>query len=87
MERWRRKHEMLDGKHKGKGVYAVEKTFETDGVYHIIAHTNAREMHVMPEVKVAVGNAKVEDAKENSDHSAGHGDHKVTQRSILWLET
>ena len=55
---------MLDGKHKGKGVYAVEKTFETDGVYHIIAHTNAREMHVMPEVKVAVGNAKVEDAKE-----------------------
>ncbi|MES5956553.1 FixH family protein [Bacillus fungorum] len=71
------KHEMLDGKHKGKGVYAVEKTFETDGVYHIIAHTNAREMHVMPEVKVAVGNAKVEDAKkENSDHGAGHGDHK-----------
>ena len=49
---------MLDGKHKGKGVYAVEKTFETDGVYHIIAHTNAREMHVTPEVKVAVGNAK-----------------------------
>ncbi len=36
------KHEMLEGKHKGKGVYAVEKTFETDGVYHIIAHTNAR---------------------------------------------
>ena len=32
------KHEMLDGKHKGKGVYAVEKTFETDGVYHIISH-------------------------------------------------
>lgn len=55
---------MLEGKHKGKGVYAVEKTFETDGVYHIIAHTNAREMHVMPEVKVAVGNAKVEDAKK-----------------------
>ncbi|PEK96629.1 hypothetical protein CN600_03315 [Bacillus mycoides] len=66
------KHEMLDGKHKGKGVYAVEKTFETDGVYHIIPHTNAREMHVMPETKVAVGNAKVEDAKKEE----GHGDHK-----------
>ena len=64
MESWHEKHEMLEGKHKGKGVYAVEKTFETDGVYHIIAHTNAREMHVMPEVKVAVGNAKVEDAKK-----------------------
>lgn len=55
---------MLDGKHKGKGVYAVEKTFETDGVYHIIPHTNARDIHVMPEHKVAVGNAKVEDAKK-----------------------
>ncbi|AWC33679.1 MULTISPECIES: FixH family protein [Bacillus cereus group] len=71
------KHEMLNGKHKGKGVYAVEKTFPSDGVYHIIAHTNAREMHVMPEVKVAVGNAKVEDAKKEHDaHEAGHGDHK-----------
>ncbi|MDM5189796.1 FixH family protein [Bacillus sp. DX4.1] len=71
------KHEMLNGKHKGKGVYAVDKTFPSDGVYHVIAHTNAREMHVMPEVKVAVGNAKVEDTKkENSGHEAGHGDHK-----------
>ncbi|WP_459499608.1 FixH family protein [Bacillus sp. C1] len=71
------KHEMLNGKHKGKGVYAVEKTFPSDGVYHVVAHTNAREMHVMPEVKVAVGNAKVEDAKkEKSGHEAGHGDHK-----------
>ncbi|MBY0597451.1 FixH family protein [Bacillus bingmayongensis] len=67
------KHEMLDGKHKGKGVYAVEKTFPSDGVYHVIAHTNAREMHVMPEVKVAVGNAKVKDAKKEN---GGHGDHK-----------
>ena len=71
------KHEMLEGKHKGKGVYVVEKTFPADGVYHIIAHTNAREMHVMPEVKVAVGNAKVEDTKkENGGHEAGHGDHQ-----------
>ena len=32
--------------------------------YTILSLTNAREMHVMPEVKVAVGNAKVEDAKK-----------------------
>ncbi|WP_141540272.1 FixH family protein [Bacillus cereus] len=71
------KHEMLNGKHKGKGVYAVEKTFPSDGVYHVIAHTNARDMHVMPEEKIAVGNAKVEDAKKGKDgHEAGHGDHK-----------
>ncbi|KEK21078.1 hypothetical protein BAMA_09820 [Bacillus manliponensis] len=69
-------HEMLEGKHKGDGVYVVEKTFPADGVYHIIAHTNARDMHVMPEEKVAVGNAKLEDAKEEkAAHGEGHGDH------------
>ncbi|WP_369902764.1 FixH family protein [Bacillus manliponensis] len=69
-------HEMLEGKHKGDGVYVVEKTFPADGVYHIIAHTNARDMHVMPEVKVAVGNAKLEDAKEEkAAHGEEHGDH------------
>lgn len=77
-------HEMLEGKHKGDGVYVVEKTFPADGVYHIIAHTNARDMHVMPEVKVAVGNAKLEDVQEEkatnghsegNNHGEGHGQH------------
>ncbi|CAG9610896.1 hypothetical protein BACCIP111899_00068 [Bacillus rhizoplanae] len=68
------KKEMLDAKNKGNGVYAIDKTFPSDGVYHIIAHTNARDMHVMPEVKVAVGNAKVEDTKKETDghHEEGH---------------
>lgn len=56
--------ETLNGKHKGKGVYSVDKTFPSDGVYHIIAHTTAHEMHVMPEVKIVVGNAKVKDTKK-----------------------
>ncbi|MGG0238609.1 FixH family protein [Bacillus rhizoplanae] len=67
------KKEMLDAKNKGNGVYAIDKTFPSDGVYHIIAHTNARDMHVMPEVKVAVGNAKVEDTKKETD--GHHDDH------------
>ncbi|PEA56197.1 hypothetical protein CON64_01960 [Bacillus pseudomycoides] len=71
------KKEMVNAKHKGNGVYTIDKTFPSDGVYHIIAHTNARDMHVMPEVKVAVGNAKVtEEKKAHDSHEAGHGDHK-----------
>ncbi|MFD0770808.1 FixH family protein [Bacillus sp. CGMCC 1.60114] len=69
------KKEMLDAKHKGNGVYTIDKTFPSEGVYHIIAHTNARDMHVMPEVKVAVGNAKVENAKTETD--GHHGDTMI----------
>lgn len=71
------KYEMLDGKYKGKGVYVVEKIFEMDGVYYIIVYINVCEMYVMLEVKVVVGNVKVEDVKkENSDYSVGYGDYK-----------
>lgn len=48
------KHDMLVAKAKGNGVYAADKTFPESGVYHITAHTNAREMHVMPMVQITV---------------------------------
>ncbi len=69
------KHEMTKAKHKGNGVYTIEKVFDADGVYHIIAHTNARDMHVMPEVKVTVGNGQ---AAHEDDHShADSGDVSI----------
>lgn len=52
------KHEMLTAKAKGNGVYTADKTFPEDGVYHITAHTNARDMHVMPTVQITVGTSQ-----------------------------
>ncbi|MFD3447878.1 FixH family protein [Microbacteriaceae bacterium 4G12] len=63
------KKEMFEAKHKGNGVYAIEKTFPVDGVYQITAHTNARDMHVMPTVKVTVGNGQAaHDSHAGDEH-------------------
>ncbi|WP_054949251.1 FixH family protein [Numidum massiliense] len=42
------KHDKIEGKHTGDGVYAIDKTFEEKGTYYVIAHVTARGMHNMP---------------------------------------
>jgi hypothetical protein len=77
------KHEMIEAKHKGNGVYTIEKEFSTDGIYHIIAHTNARDMHVMPEVKVTVGNGQTAMEGDHT-HADGH-EHGNSDVSIYLM--
>lgn len=48
------KHEKIEATHKGDGIYAINKTFSENGIYHIIAHTNARGMHTMPKIQITV---------------------------------
>lgn len=72
-------HEMIEGKNDGSGIYSFTKTFEEEGFYFVVAHTTARDMHVMPRVEVTVGNpdpATKEDAAAGHDHDAEHSDHE-----------
>ena len=69
-------HEMLTAKAKGNGVYAVDKTFPEDGVYHITAHTNARDMHVMPTVQITVGTGQA------ASHEQAEQDHHDNDTAI-----
>lgn len=67
--------------HIGEGIYQVEQTFETAGIYSVQTHTTARTMHVMPKRQFEVGNAtkkQMEAAKKNSlDHKSNHmNDHE-----------
>ncbi|MCP8966959.1 FixH family protein [Ectobacillus ponti] len=73
------KHDMLTAKHKDGSVYAADETFSEDGVYHIIAHTNARDMHTMPEVKVTVGTGQAAAAGgQHNDSAHEHGKAAIT---------
>ncbi|ARD47295.1 hypothetical protein SporoP37_03530 [Sporosarcina sp. P37] len=47
-----------------EGIYSAETTFETDGMYHVQVHVTARDMHVMPEKQIQIG--------ESAQHSDGH---------------
>ena len=65
----------LDGKLKKDGTYAVHYTFDHDGVYYMFAHTTARSMHVMPKMKLIVGNPDMSKVLEDtSKNTMNHGD-------------
>jgi hypothetical protein len=76
-ELWRRgqqDHEMIDAKSQGKGIYRIEKTFAADGIYYVIAHVAARDMHNMPLKELIVGEvtdkelADVRSGKKETSH-------------------
>ncbi|MDF0728383.1 FixH family protein [Cytobacillus sp. S13-E01] len=48
-------HEMVEGNHKGEGIYSITKTFDKDGIYSVVAHVTARDMHSMPKKEFVVG--------------------------------
>lgn len=69
----------LEGVHQQDGTYTASFTFEEEAVYEMYAHTDAKDMHVMPLATVIVGDAEVseEDAHDEMDHEhhESHEDH------------
>ncbi|QFT88132.1 hypothetical protein FIU87_05730 [Bacillus sp. THAF10] len=70
-------HEMVEASNDGDGIYSIEKTFKEEAVYYVVAHTTAREMHVMPRVEFTVGHP--EDTEH--DHEEEGHDHKEHEKT------
>ena len=72
----------LDGKLKKDGTYVVHHAFDHDGVYYMYAHTTARSMHVMPKMKLIVGNPDMSKVLEDTSNesmntsNSGHGENE-----------
>ena len=49
------KHEKIEPKNKGNGVFALEKSFSIEGTYYIYAHVTAENMHYMPKKEFVIG--------------------------------
>ncbi|WP_164462238.1 FixH family protein [Bacillus sp. FJAT-42376] len=65
--------EMIKAEHSGKGIYTVSKSFKEDGIYYLQTHVTAHDMHVMPKVRLTVGQAKeLEPEKKEKDAESGH---------------
>ncbi|MBM7553728.1 FixH family protein [Thalassobacillus pellis] len=56
-------HPKIQAEHVGEGVYKVKHNFDKEGTYYLYAHTQARNMHVMPKESFKVG--------ESEGHSHG----------------
>ncbi|HEX7064652.1 MAG TPA: SCO family protein [Bacillales bacterium] len=48
------KHQMFHGKSEGDGIYAIQKTFKSPGIYYVMSHVTARGQHIMPKKKIIV---------------------------------
>lgn len=70
------KHQMIPAKHQGKGVYAAEKTFDSEGIYFVTYHVTARNMHSMKQVELTVGEINRNEQEEGKDPAAqNQSDH------------
>ncbi|MBS2970167.1 FixH family protein [Metabacillus sp. KIGAM252] len=63
--------EMVKAEHSGNGVYSISKAFKEDGIYYLQTHVTARDLHVMPKVKLIVGHA-ADNGKDKEEKESGH---------------
>lgn len=68
-------HEMIPGKHVGDGLYTITKSFEKVGVYYVVAHVTARDMHNMPRKELIVGDANVQEEVDQDEQNQESDEH------------
>lgn len=57
-EIWRandQEHENIVVEHAENGIYRLEKEFDQQGTYYVIAHVTAKDMHYMPKKEFIIG--------------------------------
>ncbi|WP_173917270.1 FixH family protein [Halobacillus sp. Marseille-Q1614] len=79
--------ETIETEHKGEGVYEAVYTFEEAGTYQVIAHTQARNIHTMPQVEVQAGEKSEasdthDDSHSHDEETDGHHDHGGGKYSV-----
>src|SRR5690625_306778 len=57
------------GEHIGDGVYAIDYTFEEDGVYYVVSHVTVEEMHRMLKKKIIVGEVSQEELEAEDSYT------------------
>lgn len=88
-EIWKRgqeEHKKIPGESQGNGIYAVNTNFDEEGIYYIVAHVTARQMHLMPKKELIVGNIDQEFIKDESNIEETEGPHMIrllTRESII----
>lgn len=76
--------EFIDATHVGSGTYTIEKTFDHDGIFYVVAHVTARNMHNMPKKELIVGDGESEEHSHDS-HGEEESEHHHHE-SQLFIE-
>jgi len=73
--------EFVIGEHQGEGIYSIQKKFDHDGIFYVVAHVTARDMHNMPKEELLVGDVEAENENkqtedEQTEHENSHSHHE-----------
>ncbi|SFK22197.1 YtkA-like [Halobacillus dabanensis] len=72
--------ETLEAKHVEAGSYEIQYTFEKEGTYQVIAHTQVDDLHTMPQKEVNVGQEGQASGHDHSDNSGKFMVHLMTDQ-------
>lgn len=82
IEIWKKGHEQdsekFDAANDGEGHYSLAHTFAEDGIYYVVSHVTARDMHNMPKKEFQVGEVSEAAQEGEDDHDHAHGQEGVT---------
>ncbi|WP_409252663.1 FixH family protein [Bacillus sp. SCS-153A] len=67
-------HEKLEGQSQGEGVYSISMKVDEPGIYYVISHVTARDMHTMPKLELAIGDSghAHEEGHDHGEEVTGH---------------
>lgn len=65
-------HVMVEGESQGDGIYSIEKQVKEAGIYYVVSHVTARDMHNMPKQELVIGDvdqSELSSGEEEENHS------------------
>lgn len=71
--------ETHEANHVESGTYEIQYTFEKEGTYQVIAHTQVDDLHTMPQKEVAVGQEGQASSQDHSENSGKFMVHLMTE--------
>ncbi|TYS13262.1 hypothetical protein FZC78_22085 [Rossellomorea vietnamensis] len=80
-------HEMFEGESKGDGIYSIEKTVDEPGIYYVVSHVTARDMHTMPKLELAIGDIEETEHAHDEGHEDSHSHGEEVSGHIMMADT
>ncbi|MEC3883831.1 FixH family protein [Halobacillus sp. HZG1] len=77
----------IKAKHTEDGVYTINYSFDKEGTYQVIAHTQVGDLHTMPQNEVAVGQQAEASGHDHGDSSGKFMVHLMTEQTFRAGET
>ena len=74
--------EKIEAEHVESGTYEIQYTFNKEGTYQVITHTQVDDLHTMPQKEVTVGQKGQASGHDHSKNSGKFMVHLMTEKTF-----